>query len=119
MHPDVLMLSPYVTIAFILSVFFQKEKWITLLTPITWVISTVGLAILFYKRFIIGDPLPSLFFFMIAGVESDYPLWVIKSIVLALLITNDKKWTRSGILLALCTCIVYLLAVDFRKIYEV
>lgn len=119
MHPHVFMLSPYISLAFLLSVFFRNEEWITLLTPIAWVISAVGLAILFYKRFFLDDPLPSLFFFMITGLESDYPLWLAKSIVLALLITNDKKWTRSGILLALCTCIIYLLAVDFREIYAV
>lgn len=118
MHPHIFMLSPYISMAYLLSVFLQKEKWITLLTPITWVISTVGLAILFYKRFYLDDPLPSLFFFMITGVESDYPLWLIKSIIVGMLFVYDKKWTHRGMILALCTCMVYLLAVDFREIYN-
>ena len=113
------MLSPYITLAFLLSVMLQNDKWVTLLTPITWMISIVGFIILFYRRYLLDDPLTSEIFFAMTGVDTDYPQWIIKSILIIILFAYSKKWTYNGLLLAICICTIYLFMFDFRKIYGI
>jgi hypothetical protein len=119
MHPDIFMLSPYITLAFLVAVFLQKDYWITLLTPITWIICIVGMAISLYRRFALNDPMCSLIFQSVFGIDSDLPTWFIKGFLFVLLIRERKQWTPYGILLALGICLVYLFLVDFRDIYRV
>ena len=113
------MLSPYITFAFLVAVFLQKEYWITLLTPITWIICIVSMIVSLYRRFVLNDPMYSFIFQSVFGTDSDLPIWFMKCFLFVLLVRERKPWTLYGILLAVGICLLYLLLVNFRDIYRV
>ena len=112
------MLSPYISFAYLLSVFYNYNMLITLLTPITWIICTIGLIIILYKRFIQKHILSSYIFKQITHINSDIPLIIFKLFIIYILIQQKKTFTRNGFIVATVIIGMYLLTVNIVNIYE-
>ena len=112
------MLSPYISFAYLLSVFYNYNTLITLLTPITWVTCIVGFTIILYKRFIQKRTLSSYIFKQITDIHSDIPLIIFKLFIIYILIQQQKPITRNGLFVTTFIIGVYLSSFDIANVYE-
>ena len=112
------MLSPYISISYILSVIYKFDYFTILLTPITWIICIIGLLIIFYKRFVQKKLLRSYVFLKLFHVESDIPLIIIKVFIIALLVYKNNSCTLLYIIMALFILSIYILFIDITQTYD-
>lgn len=115
---QICMLSPYISIVYLISVFYHGQTIITLLTPITWIICIVGLAIIFYKRFVQKRVLSSYIFKKITHIDSDIPLILFKLFILFILLHIRTPITHNGVIVAGIILTVYVWLVDIETVYE-
>ena len=111
------MLSPYVIICYCVAYMAQLKGIVLLLTPLLWVTSAVGLAILLFQRFYLNRPQYSLIVSKLSGVKSDLALVLGKIAILVLLVRNKRRITPSGLAFAVAVLTLYSVSMDVRYIY--
>lgn len=112
------MLSPYISMFYILSVLCKFKFMTILLTPITWIICIIGLLIVFYKRFVQKKILRSYIIFKIFRINSDIPLIIFKLSIILLLIYINNSFTLLSIIIALLILSIYILFIDVKQTYD-
>lgn len=117
MRKELYMLSPYISICYLVYYFLKKDKMLILYTPITWFISVVGILLLLYKRYILNDPVRYFGIKNIMGISSDFLLILGKIILIGMLLKECKPITFNSITFAVLIMMIYLNLVDVRYIY--
>ena len=112
------MLSPYISMCYILCVLCKFEFMTILLTPITWIICIIGLLLVFYKRFFQKKILRSYIIFKIFRINSDIPLIIFKLSIILLLIYKNNSFTLLSIIIALLILPTYILLIDVKETYD-
>lgn len=119
MRKELYMLSPYITICYIVYFFLKKDEFLTLFTPITWFISVVGILILLYKRYILNDPVRYFGIKKIMGINTDFLLILGKIVLIGLLLKECKPVSFNSITFAVLIIMIYLNLVDIRYVYGI
>ena len=113
------MLSPYITILYIISVYCRIDDLNIMLTPITWIVCVFGLLIILYKRFINNDILPSYIWYQLFGVKTDLPPIVFKFCIITLLIQQNKPFTNIALILAGIIIATYITFINVIEVYDI
>ena len=111
------MLSPYVAICYFVAYLTKHGQAVALLTPLLWITTVVGLAILLFQRFYLNKPQYSLIVKTLFGVKSDFVLITGKILILLFLLLEKTKLTSNGVVLAIVVIAAYLLNVDVVSVY--
>lgn len=116
---ELYMLSPYVSFLYLLFSFLGLYEFREILTPLTWIISIVGICIIAYRRFVLKYPVKSYFTYLLTGVKTDIPVLLFKIGLILLLIKHNDKITQCSIYLSLIVVALYCTVVNVSNIYQI